>query len=55
MRKKLREAVARAKKQGYAIAIGHPKSSTLRALANSADILVEVELVYLDAIYEYYE
>ena len=55
VRKKLREAVALAKKQGYAIAIGHPKSSTLRALANSADILGEVDLVYLDEIYEYYE
>lgn len=54
-RKKLREAVTLAKKQGYAIAIGHPKSSTLRALANSADILGEVDLVYLDEIYEYYE
>ena len=55
VRKKLREAVMLAKKQGYAIAIGHPKSSTLRALANSADILGEVDLVYLDEIYEYYE
>ena len=55
VRKKLREAVTLAKKQGYAIAIGHPKSSTLRALANSADILSEVDLVYLDEIYEYYE
>jgi len=55
VRKKLREAVALAKKQGYAIAIGHPKSSTLRALANSVDILGEVDLVYLDEIYEYYE
>ena len=55
VRKKLLEAVALAKKQGYAIAIGHPKSSTLRALANSADILGEVDLVYLDEIYEYYE
>nr|WP_315083924.1 divergent polysaccharide deacetylase family protein [uncultured Campylobacter sp.] len=55
VRKKLREAVALAKKQGYAIAIGHPKSATLRALANSADILGEVDLVYLDEIYEYYE
>ena len=55
VRKKLREAVALAKKQGYAIAIGHPKSSTLRALANSADILGEIDLVYLDEIYEYYE
>lgn len=55
VRKKLREAVTLAKKQGYAIAIGHPKSSTLRAIANSADILGEVDLVYLDEIYEYYE
>ena len=55
VRKKLREAVSLAKKQGYAIAIGHPKSSTLRALANSADILGEVDLVYVDEIYEYYE
>ena len=55
VRKKLREAVTLAKKQGYAIAIGHPKSSTLRALSNSADILGEVDLVYLDEIYEYYE
>lgn len=55
VRTKLKEAVQIAKKKGYAIAIGHPKNATFGALANSGDILDEVEVVYLDEIYEYYK
>ncbi|MBR7047378.1 MAG: divergent polysaccharide deacetylase family protein [Campylobacter sp.] len=55
VRIKLKEAVQIAKKKGYAIAIGHPKNATFGALANSGDILDEVEVVYLDEIYEYYK
>ncbi|MBR0071846.1 MAG: divergent polysaccharide deacetylase family protein [Campylobacter sp.] len=55
VRIKLKEAVQIAKKKGYAIAIGHPKNATFGALANSSDILDEVEVVYLDEIYEYYK
>ena len=55
VRTKLKEAVQVAKKKGYAIAIGHPKKATFQALANSSDILGEVEVVYLDEIYGYYK
>ena len=55
VRIKLKEAVQIAKKKGYAIAIGHPKNATFGALANSGDILDEVEVVYLDEIYGYYK
>ena len=55
VRIKLKEAVQVAKKKGYAIAIGHPKKATFQALANSSDILGEVEVVYLDEIYGYYK
>ncbi len=47
IRKQLKQAVAIAKKRGYAVAIGHPHENTLQVLINAKDILKDVELVYL--------
>jgi polysaccharide deacetylase 2 family uncharacterized protein YibQ len=47
----LKLAVAKAKKKGYAIAIGHPHKTTMQALASAKQILKDVELVYIDDIY----
>jgi len=47
----LQLAVAKAKKKGYAIAIGHPHKITMQALASAKQILKDVELVYIDDIY----
>ena len=49
--KQLRQAVSIANKRGYAIAIGHPHTVTLQALASAGEILKEVELVYIDELY----
>lgn len=49
--KQLRQAVNIANKRGYAIAIGHPHTVTLQALASAGKILKEVELVYIDELY----
>lgn len=46
----LRYAVNMSKKNGYAIAIGHPHKVTLEALANAGDILKDVEIVYIDEL-----
>ncbi|HIQ46170.1 MAG TPA: divergent polysaccharide deacetylase family protein [Sulfurovum sp.] len=46
--KQLRKAVNIAKKKGYAIAIGHPHSTTMKALSQAKEILKEVELIYID-------
>ncbi|NLK66240.1 MAG: divergent polysaccharide deacetylase family protein [Campylobacteraceae bacterium] len=50
----LQKAVNIAKDRGYAIAIGHPKDATFKALKDSDEILKDVEVVYLKDIYEYY-
>ena len=47
IRTQLREAVVKAKKHGYAIAIGHPHKNTLEVLRDSKDLLEGVDLVYL--------
>jgi uncharacterized protein len=47
IRTQLKEAVAKAKKLGYAIAIGHPHKNTLEVLKESTDLLQGVDLVYL--------
>ncbi len=47
----LKKAVKKAKKSGYAIAIGHPHKITMQALASAKQILKDVELVYIDEIY----
>jgi len=49
--KQLQMAVQKAKKNGYAIAIGHPHKTTMQALASAKQILKDVELVYIDDIY----
>ncbi len=48
----LKKAVAKAKKNGYAIAIGHPHKATIQALKSSKQILKDVTLVYIDEIYQ---
>jgi polysaccharide deacetylase 2 family uncharacterized protein YibQ len=48
----LEKAVKIAKKKGYAIAIGHPHSVTMRALASAKEIFKDVELVYIDGLYK---
>ncbi len=48
----LKQAVKTAKKKGYAVAIGHPHKVTMKALKSAGDILKDVELVYIDAIYK---
>lgn len=44
------EAVRKAKQNGTAIAIGHPRPDTIRALKESKELLREVELVGIDQI-----
>jgi len=46
----LKLAVKKAKKKGYAIAIGHPHKVTMKALSLAKHILKDVELVYIDDI-----
>ncbi len=48
----LKQAVNEAKKNGYAIAIGHPYDVTMRALSDTKGLLDEVEVVYIDSIYK---
>jgi polysaccharide deacetylase 2 family uncharacterized protein YibQ len=50
--KQLEKAVKMAKKKGYAIAIGHPHATTLQALASAEEIFKDVELVYIDELYQ---
>lgn len=52
--KQLKLAVETAKKKGFAIAIGHPKKSTMSVLQNTNGILKDVELVNIKDLYEYY-
>lgn len=49
---KLKEAVVIAKKKGYAIAIGHPHKVTMEALYQAKSILSEVEVVYIDEMFQ---
>ncbi|SMC09379.1 divergent polysaccharide deacetylase family protein [Nitratiruptor tergarcus] len=51
IRNQLKKAVHIAKRNGYAIAIGHPHQKTLQALARSKDILKDVQLIYIDDLY----
>jgi len=48
----LKKAVKIAKKKGYAIAIGHPHKTTMQALASAGNIFKDVELVYIDQIFQ---
>lgn len=47
IREQLKKAVVKAKKYGYAIAIGHPHKSTLEVLRDSKDLLEGLEMVYV--------
>jgi polysaccharide deacetylase 2 family uncharacterized protein YibQ len=49
--KQLKLAVQKAKKNGYAVAIGHPHKVTMQAIKSAKNILKDIELVYLDDIY----
>ena len=49
--KQLRQAVKLAKKNGYAVVIGHPHRSTIKALLSAKSIFKDVDLVYIDEIY----
>lgn len=48
----LKKAVARAHKNGYAIAIGHPHHKTFEALATSHTLLSEVDIVPVGQLYD---
>ena len=50
--RQLQKAVMIAKRRGYAIAIGHPHQITMKALSSAAAIFNEVELVYMDELYQ---
>ncbi|MDD5159612.1 MAG: divergent polysaccharide deacetylase family protein [Sulfuricurvum sp.] len=50
VKKQIKEAVAKAKRYGTAIAIGHPRVDTIQALKESKEILKEVQLVGIDQI-----
>ncbi len=50
--RQLQKAVKMAKKRGYAIAIGHPHKMTLKALSSAVSIFNDVELVYIDELYQ---
>ena len=53
IRNQLKKAVRIAKKRGYAIAIGHPHKITLITLKNSADILKDVDIIYINELKKY--
>jgi hypothetical protein len=46
----LKKAIEIAKKQGYAIAIGHPHSITLQVLKESKHLLRDVEPIYMNKL-----
>jgi len=50
IKKQIREAVKIAKRNGTAIAIGHPRPDTIQALKESKAVLSEVKLVGIDKI-----
>jgi polysaccharide deacetylase 2 family uncharacterized protein YibQ len=49
--RQLRKAVSIAKKNGVAIAIGHPHKATIKALSTAENILSEVELVHINRVF----
>lgn len=51
IKSQLRDAIAIAKKRGYAIAIGHPHDVTLKTLQKNKDMLKDVEVIYVDKLY----
>lgn len=51
IKKQLVKAVNLARKKGFAIAIGHPRKNTFKALAQSKELLQSVQLVYLSEVF----
>ena len=51
----LNKAIKIAKKRGYAIAICHPHHTTFQALKESKDLLKNVQVIYIDQLYELYK
>ena len=51
VKNQISKAVALAKKNGFAIAICHPRKNTFKALEESKDLLKSVELVYISELY----
>ena len=49
--KQLVQAVKLAKKNGYAVVIGHPHPITMEALGSAKSIFKDIDLVYIDEIY----
>ena len=47
----LKKAVKKAEEKGYAIAIGHPRVATIKALKKAHKILKNVQLVYVKELY----
>ena len=52
IKNQLKKAIRLAKKHGYAITIGHPHSTTFKALADSKSILKDVDVIYIDELYK---
>ncbi len=50
IKRQIKKAVRRAKRKGFAIAIGHPHRATIQALRESKKVLKEVELIYVDEL-----
>ncbi len=48
----LKLAVKKAKEKGFAIAIGHPNKNTFIAINSSKAMLKDVELIYIETLYE---
>ncbi|HJE02356.1 MAG TPA: divergent polysaccharide deacetylase family protein [Aliarcobacter thereius] len=48
--KQLKESISIAKKQGFAIAIGHPYDITFKVLKESKELLKDVEPIFLDKL-----
>lgn len=49
---RIKELLKIAKKRGYAIAIGHPKPNTMKALSQASELFKDYELVYLPYLFE---
>lgn len=50
IQKQLKKSINLAKKNGYAIAIGHPHQATIKTLAKSKHLVKDLELIYLNQL-----